>query len=165
MAKVWEVMTRSVLGVRKEFCVGRQNFGPKMQIRLSAFTCQILHRLIGSPFTQLFPTLLSFSAPQSTMANIDQNLLKTSWQLFDKNGNGCITPQEVGMFLQLSQSTDITITIIPHLCATIQLTCVMPFYDSIHLLFRVTLVHCLPNKGSKKNFPLPSTQQPRPSNK
>jgi hypothetical protein len=30
--------------------------------------------------------------------NVDQNLLKLSWQLFDKNGTGMITPEEVGMF-------------------------------------------------------------------
>jgi Ca2+-binding EF-hand superfamily protein len=32
------------------------------------------------------------------MQNIDQNLLKLSWQLFDKNGTGSITSEEVGMF-------------------------------------------------------------------
>jgi Ca2+-binding EF-hand superfamily protein len=31
--------------------------------------------------------------------SVDQNLLKLSWQLFDKNGTGMITPEEVGMFL------------------------------------------------------------------
>lgn len=33
------------------------------------------------------------------MQNVDQQLLKESWQLFDKNGTGMITSAEVGMFL------------------------------------------------------------------
>lgn len=33
------------------------------------------------------------------MANVDQNLLKLSWQLFDKNGTGFITPDEVALVL------------------------------------------------------------------
>lgn len=35
------------------------------------------------------------------MSGVDQNLLKLSWQLFDKNGTGMITPEEVGMFLSI----------------------------------------------------------------